>query len=36
MADSGVVQRNNLLAALPPAEHERLAPHLKLVPMPLG
>jgi hypothetical protein len=36
MGNSGVVQRNNLLAALPQAERERLLPHLKLVPMPLG
>jgi CRP-like cAMP-binding protein len=28
--------QNHLLAALPPAEHARLAPHLELVPMPLG
>jgi CRP-like cAMP-binding protein len=28
--------RNSLLAALPPAEFERLAPHLELVAMPLG
>ena len=27
---------NHLLAALPPAERERIFPHLKLVPMPLG
>ena len=27
---------NHLLAALSPAERERLIPHLKLVPMPLG
>jgi CRP-like cAMP-binding protein len=27
---------NHLLAALPTAEFERLAPHLELVPMPLG
>jgi CRP-like cAMP-binding protein len=27
---------NHLLAALPPAEFERLCPHLELVPMPLG
>jgi len=36
MGNSGVIQRNNLLAALPQAERERLIPHLKLVPMPLG
>lgn len=29
-------QQNHLLAALPPAEFERLSPHLELVPMPLG
>lgn len=28
--------QNHLLAALPPAEYERLAAHLELVPMPLG
>jgi CRP-like cAMP-binding protein len=28
--------QNHLLAALPAAEFERLAPHLELVPMPLG
>src|SRR5271169_5805979 len=28
--------QNHLLAALPSAEFERLAPHLELVPMPLG
>jgi CRP-like cAMP-binding protein len=28
--------QNHLIAALPTAEYERLAPHLKLVPMPLG
>ncbi len=28
--------QNHLLAALPPADFERLAPHLKLVPLPLG
>jgi CRP-like cAMP-binding protein len=27
---------NHLLAALPPAERERIYPHLQLVPMPLG
>src|SRR5271156_4960435 len=36
MGNSGVIQRNNLLAALPQAERERIIPHLKLVPMPLG
>src|SRR5438477_11855332 len=29
-------QQNHLLAALPPAERNRLYPHLQLVPMPLG
>jgi CRP-like cAMP-binding protein len=29
-------QQNHLLAALPPAERERLYPQLRLVPMPLG
>jgi CRP-like cAMP-binding protein len=29
-------QRNHLLAALPPAERERIYAHLQLVPMPLG
>jgi CRP-like cAMP-binding protein len=28
--------QNHLLAALPTAEFERLAPHLELIPMPLG
>ena len=28
--------QNHLLAALPTAEFERLAPHLELVPLPLG
>ncbi|MEO5672685.1 MAG: Crp/Fnr family transcriptional regulator [Ramlibacter sp.] len=28
--------QNHLLAALPTAEYERLAPHLELIPMPLG
>src|ERR1017187_2675225 len=28
--------QNHLLAALPPAERERLYPHLELVSMPLG
>ena len=28
--------QNHLLAALPSTEYERLAPHLELVPMPLG
>jgi len=29
-------QQNHLLSALPPADLERLLPHLELVPMPLG
>jgi CRP-like cAMP-binding protein len=29
-------RQNHLLAALPAADFERLAPHLKLVPLPLG
>jgi CRP-like cAMP-binding protein len=29
-------RENHILRALPPAEYERLEPHLKLVPMPLG
>jgi hypothetical protein len=29
-------QLNHLLAALPAAEYDRLAPELELVPMPLG
>ena len=29
-------KQNHLLAALPVAEYQRLAPHLELVPMPLG
>jgi hypothetical protein len=29
-------QQNHLLAALSPAERDRLYPHLRLVPMPLG
>lgn len=29
-------QQNHILAALPQAERERLFPHLKLVPLPLG
>lgn len=32
----GSPSQNHLLAALPPAEFERLAPHLELVAMPLG
>jgi hypothetical protein len=29
-------QQNHILAALSPLERERLYPHLRLVPMPLG
>jgi CRP-like cAMP-binding protein len=29
-------EQNHLLAALSPAEHERLTPHLELIPLPLG
>lgn len=29
-------KQNHLLAALPEADYERIAPHLELVPMPLG
>jgi CRP-like cAMP-binding protein len=29
-------RENYILAALPPEEYDRLSPHLKLVPMPLG
>ena len=36
MATSHSPTQNHLLAALPPAEFERLSPHLDLVPMPLG
>jgi len=36
MPDSTGPQRNKLLAALPPAERERVYPHLQLVSMPLG
>jgi CRP-like cAMP-binding protein len=34
--DSGDPRQNKVLAALHPAERERLFPHLQLVPMPLG
>ena len=34
--DFGAPQQNNLLAALPLQERDRLEPHLKLVPMHLG
>jgi CRP-like cAMP-binding protein len=36
MPSSESSQRNHLLAALPAAEFDRLAPHLELVSMPLG
>src|SRR5271154_2774867 len=36
MPDSQNPQQNHLLAALSPAERERIYPHLDLVPMPLG
>ena len=36
MSSSPSPNQNHLLAALPTAEFERLAPHLELVPMPLG
>jgi len=36
MPASHVHEDNHLLAALSPPERERLIPHLKLVPMPLG
>jgi CRP-like cAMP-binding protein len=36
MPSPGQPQQNHLLAALSPAERERLYPHLQLVPMPLG
>jgi CRP-like cAMP-binding protein len=36
MLPSDSPQQNHLLAALPPAERERIYPHLQLVPMPLG
>jgi CRP-like cAMP-binding protein len=36
MSSTFAPQQNHLLAALSPAEQERLYPHLKLVPMPLG
>jgi CRP-like cAMP-binding protein len=35
-AHEHVPTENHLLAALPPAERDRLNPHLRLVPMPLG
>src|SRR6202171_687657 len=36
MPDSHDPQQNHLLAALAPAERERIYPHLRLPPMPLG
>jgi CRP-like cAMP-binding protein len=36
MAVPHCTTQNHLLAAIPAAEYERLAPHLELVPMPLG
>ncbi|MEO8673927.1 MAG: Crp/Fnr family transcriptional regulator, partial [Casimicrobiaceae bacterium] len=36
MSTNNSPRQNHLLAALPPAEFERLSPHLELVPMPLG
>jgi len=36
MAVSHCTTQNRLLAAFPAAEYDRLAPHLELVPMPLG
>ncbi|HWX35832.1 MAG TPA: Crp/Fnr family transcriptional regulator [Steroidobacteraceae bacterium] len=36
MDQSGDPQQNKVLAALHPAERERIFPHLQLVPMPLG
>src|SRR5205814_8226763 len=36
MAGSHDLHRNHLLAALSQAERERLSPHLRLVPLPLG
>src|ERR1700726_4682632 len=36
MPGSHEPQQNHLLAALGPAERERIYPHLQLVPMPLG
>ncbi len=36
MSNTPSPQQNQLLAALPQAEYERLLPHLELVPLPLG
>jgi CRP-like cAMP-binding protein len=36
MPDAYAPEQNQLLAALPAAERERIFPHLQLVPMPLG
>ena len=36
MNNSSAPERNQILMALPPAERERLFPHLKLVAMPFG
>ncbi len=36
MAEAHNFQQNHLLAALPPADLERLLPHLQLIVMPLG
>src|ERR1700722_17508491 len=36
MSGSSCPERNHILDALPPAERERLFPHLKLVTLPLG
>jgi hypothetical protein len=36
MPGSNGPEQNHLLAALPPAERERVYPHLQLAPMPLG
>ena len=36
MCEAHHPEQNHILAALPPAERERLFPHLQLVPMPLG
>src|SRR5579864_7138781 len=36
MPDSHNPQQNHILAALSPAERERIYPHLRLVPLPLG